>query len=73
VEGVVVDEDLDEEDEQDLLNALAVPDFSVKRLHTIIFLDDSANSRLLKPNSYICSLLSANRQPRFTFFINIQY
>jgi hypothetical protein len=27
----------------------------------------------LKPNSYICSLLSENKQPTFTFFINIQY
>jgi hypothetical protein len=71
VEGV--DEDLDEQDEQDLLNSLAVPDFSIKSLHTITLLEDSVNSRLLKPNSYICSLLSENRQPRFIFFINIQY
>jgi hypothetical protein len=65
-------EGVDEEDEQDLLNSLAVPDFSIKGLHIIIFLDDIANSRLLKPNSYISSLLSECRQPRFTFFINIQ-
>jgi hypothetical protein len=67
------DEELDEMEEEDLLNSLARSDFSVKGLHTIIFLDDSANSRLLKSNSYICSLLSENKQPRFTFFINIQY
>jgi hypothetical protein len=72
------DEDLDEEDrvgnyDEDLLNTLARPDFSVKRLFIVIFLDDSANCRLLKPNSYICSLLSENRQPGFTFFINLQY
>jgi hypothetical protein len=64
---------MEDEDIEDLLNSLAVPDFSIKGLHIFIFLDDSANSRLLKPNSYICSLLSENRQPRFTFFINIQY
>jgi hypothetical protein len=56
--GNYVDEDLNEEDIEDLLNFLARSDFNVKDLHTIIFLDDSANSRLLKPNSYICSLLS---------------
>jgi hypothetical protein len=72
VEGEI-GEDLDEEDVEDLLHSLAVQDFSIKGLHTIIFNDDSANSRLLKPNSYICSLLSENRQSRFTFFINIQY
>jgi hypothetical protein len=65
-------EELEEEDVEDRLHFLAVSDFSVKGLHTIIFLDDSANSRLLKPNAII-SLLSENRQPRFTFFINIQY
>jgi hypothetical protein len=65
--------EIDEDDVENLLNILARPDFSVIGLYTIIFLDDSANSRLLKPNSYICSLLSENRQPRFTFFINIQY
>jgi hypothetical protein len=67
-----VDEDL-EKDVEDHLNSIGRSDFSVKGLHTIIFLDDSANSRLLKPNSYICSLLSENQQPRFTFFINIRY
>jgi hypothetical protein len=36
------DEDLDEENVEDLLNSLAVPDFIDKGLHTIIFLDDSA-------------------------------
>jgi hypothetical protein len=65
--------EINEEDIEDLITSLAVPDFSVKGLNTIIFLDDSANSRLLKPNSYFCSLLSENRKPRFTFFINIQY
>jgi hypothetical protein len=68
------DEDLEEEEDiEDQLNTLARTDFSVKGLHTIIFRDDSANSRLLKLNFYICSLLSENRQPSFTFFINIQY
>jgi hypothetical protein len=71
------EENMNEMEEKDiehvLVFSLARSDFSVTGLHTIIFLDDSANSRLLKPNSYNCSLLSENRQPRFTFFINIQY
>jgi hypothetical protein len=46
VEGV--GEDLEKEDVEDLLNFLAVPDFSMKGLHTIIFLDDSANRRIFK-------------------------
>jgi hypothetical protein len=64
---------MNEEDIEDLLHSFGKSDFSVKGLHIIIFLDDCDKSRLLKPNSYICSLLSENRQPRFTFFINIQY
>jgi hypothetical protein len=67
------DENIDDESVSLLLNSLAVSDFSIKGLHTIIFLDDSVNNKLLKSNSYICSLLNENRQPRFTFFINIQY
>jgi hypothetical protein len=35
-------DNLDEEDIEDLLNSLAVQDFSIKGLHTIIFLDESA-------------------------------
>jgi Mg2+/Co2+ transporter CorC len=46
-----IDEDLNEEDIKVLLNTLPVSDFSIKGLHTIIFLDDRANSKLLKPNS----------------------
>jgi hypothetical protein len=62
-----------EENIEDLLATLAVNNFNVKGLHTLIFLDDSANSKLLKSGSYISSLLSENRQPRLTFFINIQF
>jgi hypothetical protein len=56
------EEELDDDEVQDLLSSLSVNYFKVKGLHTIIFLDDSINSRLLKPNSYISSLLSENRQ-----------
>jgi hypothetical protein len=73
IEGDEDVNEMNEEDIGDLLNSLGRSDFSVKGLHTIIFLDDSANSRLLKPNSYICSFLSGNCLPRFIFFINIQY
>jgi hypothetical protein len=66
-------ENYSEEDIEDLLTTLAVDNFDVKGLNTLIFLDDSANSKLLKSGSYISSVLSENRQPRLTFFINIQY
>jgi hypothetical protein len=66
-------ENYSEEDIEDLLTTLAVNNFDIKSLHTLIFLDDSASSKLLKSGSYISSLLSENRQPRLTFFINIQF
>jgi hypothetical protein len=75
-EKIVNEEDIENNSEidiEDLLSSLAVNNFEVKGLHTLIFLDDSANRKRLKSGSYISSLLSENRQPRLTFFINIQF
>jgi hypothetical protein len=52
---------------------LRVNDFHVSGLHTLIFIDDAVHVKILKPNSYVTSLLSENRQPRFSFFICIQF
>ena len=58
---------------EEFKEVLGIDDFKVRGLQTLVFLDDSANASYLKPKSYITSLLSENRQPRITFFINIQY
>jgi hypothetical protein len=52
---------------------LHVNDFHVAGLHTLIFIDDASHAKALKPHSYVTSLLSENRQPRFSFFICIQF
>jgi hypothetical protein len=54
-------------------NVLHINDFRIPGLHTLIFIDDASHARALRPNSYVTSLLSENRQPRFSFFICIQF
>jgi hypothetical protein len=65
-------ETLSEEEVEVLLDSLKVYDFSVRGLHTLVFIDDSNNSPLLQKKSYITALFSETRHVRMSFFICVQ-
>ncbi|GMO13018.1 MAG: hypothetical protein Ta2E_01860 [Mycoplasmoidaceae bacterium] len=67
------DQRIEEENIEELLRSRSRNDFSVKWLHIIIFLDDSAKSKLLKSDSYVSYLFSENRLPRLTFLLTINF
>ena len=58
---------------EEFCDVLCINNFSQKGLHTLVFMDDTTNSKLLTEKSYVFSLLSENRQPRVSFFLCIQF
>lgn len=58
----------------DILDNLGLEDFSRPYLHTLVLLDDIANSPMLKkPTTYMNSLLTQCAHINMSFFLSVQY
>ena len=68
------EDQLDEEQIAEVFEKLHIEDFSRPYLHTLVLLDDIANSKMLtKKTSYINSLLTQCAHINMSFFLCIQY
>lgn len=68
------EEQISEEQISDVFEKLHIEDFSRPYLHTLVLLDDIANSKMLtKKTSYINSLLTQCAHINMSFFLCIQY
>ena len=63
-----------DEQKQELFDALEISDFSRPYLHTLVLLDDIANSPMLKkPTTYLNSLMTQCAHINMSFFLAVQY
>ena len=65
--------EVDYESKQLLFNKLYINDFSRTHLNTLIILDDTSQSELLKNKSYFNDLFTKCRHIQCSFFLAIQY
>lgn len=68
-----LEDKIDDEQKQEIFEALHINDFSSPTLHTLILFDDVANNPLLQKNGFFAEMLGVCRHIHCSFFLTIQF